>query len=133
MPKPRNIRAQKKDKLHQYLVDQQNEQQWQRFRPVSKRKGRHGHGYGDIHCRKQPLDGQQVGKIFRQQLRVLADVAVVETLNAEIIQDLKKIGEVEEGEIGSVVFPYPVLHPEVNPENENWLYQEIDKDEEEDV
>jgi hypothetical protein len=60
-------------------------------------------------------------------------VSVVETLDPEIIQDLKKIGEVEQCEIGSIVFADPILNPQIDPEDENRLYQEIDKDEEEDV
>jgi hypothetical protein len=31
------------------------------------------------------------------------------------------------------VFADPILNPQIDPEDENRLYQEIDKDEEEDV
>ena len=62
-----------------------------------------------------------------------AGVAVVETLNTEIVEYLKNIGQVEQGEIQPVIRPDPVLHRQVNAENEKGLYQEVDKDQEEDV
>lgn len=133
MPKAGDVGPQEKNELHQHLIQQQNEQQRQNLCPIAKRKSRHGHRERDVNRREQPFDGQQVWKVFRQQLGVLADVAVVETLNPEVVQDLKKVGEVEQREIGAVVFAHAVLHPEVNAENEDWLYQEVDKDEEEDV
>ena len=60
-------------------------------------------------------------------------MAVIETLNPEIIQDLKKVSEVEQREIGAVIFADTILHPEINAKYEDWLYQKVDKDEEEDV
>ena len=116
--------------MHQHLVQQQNKQQRQRVRPVPQQKCRHGHGERDVHRGKQPLDSQEIGEIFGQQLGVLTDVAVIETLNPEIVQDLKKVGEVEQREIGPIMFSHPILHPEVDAKYEYWLYQEVDKDEE---
>jgi hypothetical protein len=58
---------------------------------------------------------------------MLADVPVIETLDAEIIENLEQIGQIEQGEIRSVLFPRPVLNPEVNTEDESRFYQQIDK------
>ena len=129
MPKTRDVRTQKKDELHQHLVHQQNEQQGQDIRSITQYESGHGHRKCDVQRGEQPLDRQQVGEIFGQQLWVLTDVSVVETLNPEVVQDLKKVSEVEQREIGTVVFPNAILHPKVNPKYKNRLYQEIDKDE----
>ena len=62
-----------------------------------------------------------------------ADVPVVETLDTEIVEYLKNVGEVEQCEIQPVIRSDAVLHCQVNAENEKGLYQEVDKDQEEDV
>ena len=64
---------------------------------------------------------------------MLAEVTTVKILYPEVIQYLKNIGQVEQREIQTVVLPYPVLHGQVDAENEKGLYQEIDKDQEQDV
>ena len=48
-------------------------------------------------------------------------------------QNLEKIGEVEQREIGAIMFTHPILNPQIDAKNEDRLYQEIDKDEEQDV
>lgn len=62
-----------------------------------------------------------------------ADVAVVEALNAEIIDDLKNIGQVQQREIKPVIRSNAVLHRQVDPENERRFDQQVDKNQEQDV
>ena len=64
---------------------------------------------------------------------MLAEIAVVEILNPEIVQDLKNISEVEQREVQPVVFAHAVLHRQVDTKNKKRLYQQVDKDEDDDV
>ena len=64
---------------------------------------------------------------------MLADEAVVESLDTEIVQNLENEGKIEQGEIQAVIGPYPVLHREVDAEDKKGLNQYIDKDQEQDV
>ncbi len=64
---------------------------------------------------------------------MLADVAVVETLNPEIIENLKNIGQIHQSEIQAVFRSYPILYRQVDPENKKGLYQQVDKEQEKDV
>lgn len=66
-------------------------------------------------------------------MRVLADVAVIETLYAEIVENLKNIRQVHQGEIQPVILPGPVLHGEVYSKNKKRLYQQVDKEQKQDV
>lgn len=66
-------------------------------------------------------------------MRVLADVAVIKTLDSEIIENLKNIGQIHERKIQTVVLPGPVLYAQVDPKNKKRLYQQVDKEQEKDV
>jgi len=126
------IGAQKKNHLHQHLVRQQDQQQQQFAAVIAHRPGQH-QGNEKVYNTEQYLDCQQVGEIFRQQLRVLADVPVVKALNAEIIENLKNIGQIHQRKIQSVFLARPVLHRQVDPKNKKRLYQQVDKEQEKDV
>jgi len=66
-------------------------------------------------------------------MRVLADVPVVKTLYPKIIDDLAQVRQVQQRKIQAILFPQLVLHPQVDAKYEQRLYQQVDKDEEEDV
>ena len=57
-----------------------------------------------------------------------ANVGIVEVLNAKIADDLKNIGQKQEGKI-EPVFPFrcAVLNLQINTKNKKWLYQYVDK------
>ena len=126
------VGTQEKNHLHQHLVCQQDQQQQQSAAIVTHRPGQYK-GNQEIDNTEQYLDCQQVGKIFRQQLRVLADVPVVKTLNPEIIENLKKVRQIHQCKIQTVFLTRPVLHRQVDPENKKRLYQKVDKEQEKNV
>ena len=67
-------------------------------------------------------------------LRVLRDGAAVEVGDAEVEQDVEKVGEVEKRLIGAVGgITEDVLHLTVDAENPERLHQQVEKQQEKDI
>ena len=66
-------------------------------------------------------------------MRVLTDVAVVEILDAKVVQYLKNVGQVQQGEIQSIIGPDFILYVQVDSEYKNRLYQQVDKEQQENI
>lgn len=63
-------------------------------------------------------------------MRMLTYLAVIEILNAKVVENLKDIRKIDQGKIQSVItLRHPVLHRQVHSKNKEWLYQYIDKHE----
>ena len=72
--------------------------------------------------------------MFREVLGVLRDGAAVEVGDAEVEQYIKEVGEVEEGLVGAVGgVAEQVLHLAVDAENPEWLHQQVEKQQEDDI
>ena len=72
--------------------------------------------------------------MFREVLGVLRDGAAVEIGDAEVEQDIKEVGEVEQGLIGAVGrVANQVLHLAVDAENPERFHQQVEKQQENDI
>jgi hypothetical protein len=61
-----------------------------------------------------------------QQMDMLGNVSVIEIGNTGIKQYIKNKSEIKYGEIKTIIhIPNGILHGQVNPENPERLYQEI--------
>ena len=64
-------------------------------------------------------------------MAILRNLATVEVLNPEIIDDLEQKSEAKQGKINAVMrLPDAILHRTVNAENVERLDNQVDKDEE---
>ena len=64
---------------------------------------------------------------------MLTNIPVVEILDAKVVQNLKNVGQVQQGEIQSIIGPDFVLHVQVDSEYKNRLYQQVDKEQQENI
>ena len=98
---------------------------------------RHPAGKGQheqVNQRQQPFEGQNIWKIFADQIRVLRNATVVVILDPRIVDDLKKVGKIEQYKIKAVRAGfYGVLHSPVNAENIKRLDQQVDENQKKQV
>ena len=72
--------------------------------------------------------------MLREVFRVLGDVAAVEVGDAEVEEDIEEVGEIEERLVGAVGgVAEQVLHLAVDAENPEWLHQQVEKQQEDDI
>ena len=72
--------------------------------------------------------------MFREHLGVLRDVAAVEIRDAKVEQDIKQVREIENGLVNPVGgVAQQILHLPVDAKNPEWLHQQVEKQEENDI
>ena len=75
---------------------------------------------------KQELDFSKATDVLRKIFCVLCDGAAVEVGDAEVKQDIKEVGEIEEGLVGAVGgIAKQVLHLTVDAQNPERLHQQV--------
>ena len=116
------------------MIEQQNRQQAHGALVIAGNPPGHDQRQHEIQDAQYALEQQEVGKVLGQQLGMLADVAVVEILNAEVVQDLEQVGNVEQRKIQAIVaVGHAVLYRQINAEDKKRLDQQVDKNQEQDV
>ena len=89
---------------------------------------------GGIEQSEQELDFGEATEVFGEVFGVLRDGSAVEVGDAEIKQDVEEVGEVEEGLIGAVrSVAQQVLHLTIDAENPEWLHQQVEEQQEDDI
>ena len=122
------VRPEKEDEGEQHLVEAAPAQQleFQAF-VVAAAIADYEDDNGIEHSQKE-LDFGESAEVFGEVLGVLRDSTAVEVGDAEVEQDVKEVGEIEEGLIGTVGgVAEQVLHLTVDAENPEGLHQQVEK------
>ncbi|MCE2822660.1 MAG: hypothetical protein LW693_09570 [Saprospiraceae bacterium] len=119
--------------MNDYLVEKQYCKKRKYSRLIAQKKPRDEQGDQHVGAAEQHLQCQQIREIFGQQIRVLTDMPVVETLDTKIIDNLRQVGQIEQRKIESVPLSQPVLHPQINTKDEQRLDQQVDQHQQDEI
>ena len=115
------------------MVDGHPEQQFEVERVVADGGG-HPEGNEQVDSAQQQFQDDDARQVLGQQLAVPRDVAVVEVGDAHVEQHVEEIGEVEDGEIETVVScADTILHSHIHPENPEVFDQQIQENQNGDI
>lgn len=128
------VRPEEKDEREQDLVESAPEQQLE-FQAFIIAAEVADDKYDDgIKQPQQQFDLGEATEVFREVVGVLRDSAAVEVGDAEVEQNIKEVGEVEESLIGAVGgIAEQVLHLAVDAEDPERFHQQVEKQQEDDI
>ena len=131
---PLDVGAKVKDERKQHLVQAAPKQQLQTKAVAEAAEIADDEDDDGIEQAEQQLDFGEAAEMLREHRVVLRDVAAVEVGDAEVEEDIKKVGKVEDGLIDAVGrVAEQVLHFAVDAENPERLHQEVQEKQENDI